>query len=813
MENNLDALDLSGKRLKKLNKPTPTEAHISVLILDDNELQRLDNIDSFTKVQKLSVVRNQLLRMYGICRLHALHTLNLAHNGILTIEGLKELIHLKYLCLAGNNIKTIEHLHTNINVEHLDLSENSISHISDLSFLKNLKELLLNGNRIGHLRQCERYLPTSLVTLTLASNNLTDLNEISQLVQLSNLTNFSIASNPCVTMTGNNIGFDYRPFIINWCMNIKVIDGYVVDAIESLRAEWLYSQGRGRHFRLGDHTELTQYLASVCPLSGETLETEEDRKLRLILSKAQHHQQQLREQLTTNGIVESNSPSPAAKRRLNSNKNSPRLNSSRLSGGRPKSPDRMATSCYGASVNMDNGSIMSQSLDPKILSQSVVAKINNFANEEPIVAVHEHCLNEIVDIHSPLKAATKLVPVPESLMSPDYRPSNSLVTRLATPHQPNNIYTTTTTSTAVSRHHLQKKELTGSPKLARNVHTARPRSAVEPKFNAPSPLRLRKNPPLQQPITAPQEQPSANNATIPKFSTSSEDESEMCAAKLQTIRSIAQERSTKRHSEIDVINERVKNENAAAVMIQKMWRGYQTRNLNKKTLQILKTIQAHRTEEHIHKLAMDMESTKAALESERKIQMLQMQAINALWKKVSTIQTPNAKPEVLNSNSDVENSEVVKDLAQTCSMLNAQVQQLQSSMQDVMRCMSIFCQMPAVSQSTVISKEIGTATQTEIVAVHTPQGEAGKAFPFQKTPRPSSLPLPVSQRVKQNGSQTNAPQELKQFAGILVDGVIKTVAETSIEAQTTEITVTDTDKLIKDISSEPEETVDICDNI
>lgn len=36
----------------------------------------------------------------------------------------------------------------------------------------------------------------------------------------------------------------------------------------------------------------------MCPLTGETLETEEDRKLRLILSKAQHHQQQLREQST-----------------------------------------------------------------------------------------------------------------------------------------------------------------------------------------------------------------------------------------------------------------------------------------------------------------------------------------------------------------------------------------------------------------------------------------------------------------------------------------------------------------------------------
>lgn len=74
----------------------------------------------------------------------------------------------------------------------------------------------------------------------------------------------------------------------------------------SLRGEWLYSQGRGRHFRVGDQEDLSQYLASVCPLSGEQLETEEDRKLRLILSKAQHHQQQLREQCNTNYIFPGN---------------------------------------------------------------------------------------------------------------------------------------------------------------------------------------------------------------------------------------------------------------------------------------------------------------------------------------------------------------------------------------------------------------------------------------------------------------------------------------------------------------------------
>ncbi|VEN63371.1 unnamed protein product [Callosobruchus maculatus] len=317
-----ETLDLSNKKLKKLNKPTPAESQVTTLILDDNELLRLDSIDSFTKLQKLTAVRNQLLRMYGVGRLHSLHTLNLSHNGILTIEGLKDLVNLRWLCLAGNSIKTIEHLNTNTKLEYLDLSENSISYVSDLSYLKNLKELYLHKNKINHLGQCDRFLPASLTTLTLSNNNIADLNEISRLAHLVNLNKISIANNPCVNMTGNNIGFDYRPFVINWCLNVRVIDDYVVDPIESLRAEWLYSQGRGRHFRVGDQRELTQYLATVCPLTGEKLETEEDRKLRLILSKAQHHQQQLRQQSSANVTP---NPSPLSRKKLQANKHSPRL--------------------------------------------------------------------------------------------------------------------------------------------------------------------------------------------------------------------------------------------------------------------------------------------------------------------------------------------------------------------------------------------------------------------------------------------------------------------------------------------------------
>lgn len=77
-----------------------------------------------------------------------------------------------------------------------------------------------------------------------------------------------------------------------------------------------------------------------------------------------------------------------------------------------------------------------------------------------------------------------------------------------------------------------------------------------------------------------------------------------------------------------------------------------------------------------------METTKVALENERKIQQLQMQAINALWKKVSTLQpttttntniTDVATSSICTSGSENSSTAVVQDLAKTCTVLTNQV--------------------------------------------------------------------------------------------------------------------------------------------
>lgn len=79
------------------------------------------------------------------------------------------------------------------------------------------------------------------------------------------------------------------------------------------------------------------------------------------------------------------------------------------------------------------------------------------------------------------------------------------------------------------------------------------------------------------------------------------------------------------------------------------------------------------------------------------------------------------------------------------------------------------------------------------------KGDSAKFFPFQKQTRPSSLPLPVSAKKKDNSQQSNnhPVYDVRQYAGSLVDRVLKTVSDTkadSLGQDTMEITITDADQ-------------------
>ena len=127
-------------------------------------------------------------------------------------------------------------------------------------------------------------------------------------------------------------------------------------------------------------------------------------------------------------------------------------------------------------------------------------------------------------------------------------------------------------------------------------------------------------------------------------------------------------------------------------------------------------------------------------------------------------------------------------------------------MRDILNCLTLFCNLPqenvkrlltagvaealstapnmsthaptatGISQATTsLEKKDSAATQTEIVAVHTPQLESQSNFPFNKI-RPSTLPLIESQNPN-TPSNCNSNSSLTHNATSTAAGAYTTIRE------------------------------------
>jgi hypothetical protein len=73
--------------------------------------------------------------------------------------------------------------------------------------------------------------------------------------------------------------------VINWCLKLQDLDGSNVTKKEFLKAEWLYSQGKGRRFRPGQNGLLIEYLIKACPLGLKESIVEETRLSKVLEQK------------------------------------------------------------------------------------------------------------------------------------------------------------------------------------------------------------------------------------------------------------------------------------------------------------------------------------------------------------------------------------------------------------------------------------------------------------------------------------------------------------------------------------------------
>ena len=71
---------------------------------------------------------------------------------------------------------------------------------------------------------------------------------MSQLASLSRLDQLTLSDNPCVAQPEQvDRQYDYRPYVINWCLGLRLLDGLPVGAKESLKVSSQWKERYDEH--------------------------------------------------------------------------------------------------------------------------------------------------------------------------------------------------------------------------------------------------------------------------------------------------------------------------------------------------------------------------------------------------------------------------------------------------------------------------------------------------------------------------------------------------------------------------------------
>lgn len=85
--------------------PRELVASIEIILADNNSLVKLESLERFVNLRKLSLANNRLVEIRQISKFSRLECLNLPRNSLTTLDNFKQLPCLRWLNIAGNQIK------------------------------------------------------------------------------------------------------------------------------------------------------------------------------------------------------------------------------------------------------------------------------------------------------------------------------------------------------------------------------------------------------------------------------------------------------------------------------------------------------------------------------------------------------------------------------------------------------------------------------------------------------------------------------------------------------------------------------------
>lgn len=244
MGSNVLKLNCHGLSQKDLIKKLDSDLDkdINTICLENNYIQKLDTygIDS-TNIFSLSLANNQLTGSSNIEHFSWLKVLNLSSNLIIRLNGIDQLQCLEWFNVSSNQLRNVDILNRCLSLTYLDVSDNQLMELPVLDNLKNLHSLLMHQNLIHELSLVKNYLPCCVKILSLADNEIEDLDEVKHLESLPFLEQLSLVKNSCeahVVNVGKKITLNYRSYVISLFYNLSILDGVTITPEERSKAEW-----------------------------------------------------------------------------------------------------------------------------------------------------------------------------------------------------------------------------------------------------------------------------------------------------------------------------------------------------------------------------------------------------------------------------------------------------------------------------------------------------------------------------------------------------------------------------------------------
>ncbi|PIK61661.1 hypothetical protein BSL78_01479, partial [Apostichopus japonicus] len=507
-------------------------------------------------------------------------------------------------------------------------------------------------------------------------------------------------------------GFDYRPFVVNWCLTLEILDGNAITQKESLRAEWLYSQGKGRKFYPGQHFQLAEYLSQTCPLTtASELQSKDDERLLKVLKQQKKHRHDLhtghtpRQTPTTPQPTPSpSSPSrPESTRPSSSRKpvkspgvskprqgattplRSPAVNSPPSPHYTDTSPQKAPSKAWQATSGGRKEPVLHKNFQPGGKSSTTAVDLLLQDVDE---SVTENVLDSI-SVHLPIDSSGK----PDQLILP----------RISSPGSRVRAHTYDGTTVATDTSHLpsfgmedveEDSDSQSSSSFSQyDMYENRP---LKPPQQVKSYLEQlsvdgdshgeRDTPTLDTDRQERYERTDkgtfanqrANQKQKPKpkhrgGSKNHEDE-------LRHIKDVAKtKKRLKRAVTPDAGRTEAKGHEAkqrarklsvpddpgsafdkdhAATKIQALWRGLHAREKDESIMNMHETLKSQRMDDHVQFLTMELERTRQLYEQEKHLRVLQMEALKLLWNQVKTLQEWKHS---VDSGNNKENSRLHQD--------------------------------------------------------------------------------------------------------------------------------------------------------